>query len=128
MEVSPQAILDRPAPLWECNVSKAALVMESEGLLTIEDGKLTLTEDGKQKYESFQDAEQAVPEATNSSTTPDETAAPPNEPLAEVQQSDGVDIEISDDVHECLLENQQPGESLSDTILRLCREAEGNDR
>jgi hypothetical protein len=49
-EISPQAILDRPAPRWECDLSKTALVLESEGLLTIEDGKLRLTEEGKQQY------------------------------------------------------------------------------
>jgi hypothetical protein len=47
MKVSPQTILDRPAPLWECNVAKSALVMEAEGQLRIENGVLQLTEKGK---------------------------------------------------------------------------------
>ena len=49
MNVSPQAILDRPAPTWECNTSKEMLVMEAEGLVTIENGVVKLTEAGKQK-------------------------------------------------------------------------------
>jgi hypothetical protein len=125
-DISPQAILDRPAPLWECNLSKATLVMESDGLLTIADGKLRLTEEGKLRYCSLPDAEQAVHEATGPETTSEETTAPPEKPVAEAQPCDGVDIEISDDVYEHIVEHQQAGETLSDTILRLLREAKGN--
>ena len=49
MEVSPQAILDRPAPEWECNVSKTMLVAEAEGLVTIKNGLVELTDKGKRK-------------------------------------------------------------------------------
>jgi hypothetical protein len=47
-QVSPQAILDRPAPLWERNLAKATLLMEADGQITIEDGVITLTEKGEQ--------------------------------------------------------------------------------
>lgn len=47
--VSPQAILDRTAPVWHCNLSKELLEMESNGLLTIDGGAFKLTEEGKQK-------------------------------------------------------------------------------
>ena len=49
MKVSPQTILDRPAPVWECNTSKEMLTAEAEGLVTIENGVVKLTEEGKRK-------------------------------------------------------------------------------
>ena len=46
--VSPESILNRPAELWKCNLWKEALIMEAEGLVTIENGCIKLTAKGTQ--------------------------------------------------------------------------------
>jgi hypothetical protein len=55
MTVSPQAILDRPAPLWECSAAKEALQMEADGLMTIEDGGFKLTKKGIEQARTLRD-------------------------------------------------------------------------
>jgi hypothetical protein len=44
--VSPEKILRRPVPRWECVFAKSVLALEAEGRLTIEDGVLRLTDEG----------------------------------------------------------------------------------
>jgi hypothetical protein len=44
--VSPEKILRRPVPRWECVFAKSVLELEATGRLTIEDGVLQLTDEG----------------------------------------------------------------------------------
>lgn len=62
MKVSPQTILSRPARSWECDVAKEALLAEAEGLLTIENGALKLTEKGKEEAKKCLDERQSAGE------------------------------------------------------------------
>ncbi len=52
-QVSPEAILRRPVTRWECQTSKAMLIMEAEGLATINNGVLQLTKAGKQAADAM---------------------------------------------------------------------------
>ena len=45
-QVSPEAILQRRVERWKCDFSRDVLIMESDGLLTVNDGVLALTEAG----------------------------------------------------------------------------------
>jgi len=112
-QVSPEAILRRSVPRWECNVAKAALVMEAEGLLTIDGGCLKLTEKGRQKGIDLKWArgESALPHASEDI----------GEGLIDAAHPGEVEIEVDDEVYQYLLERQQPGEGIGDVILFLLR-------
>ena len=49
--VWPEAILDHDAPIWECNLAKAILVLEADGQLTIEDGVFTAIKPRVEEHE-----------------------------------------------------------------------------
>ena len=55
--VSPAPILRQQPPLWECNLSKAVLILEQEGLLTVRGGNLALTAAGQQAYAAIGQAD-----------------------------------------------------------------------
>jgi len=96
-EVSPQAILDRPAEVWECKAAKEMLTLEAEGLVSISNGVVTLTDQGKDEAVDALLAEKGHPKPSE------------NE----------VEIEVSDEVLAYLDANRKPGETYSDVIRRL---------
>jgi hypothetical protein len=96
-EISPQAILDRPAEVWECNAAKEMLTMEAEGLVSICNGVVTLTDQGKDEAVDALLAEKGYPKPSEGE----------------------VEIELSDEVLAYLDANRKPGETYSDVILRL---------
>jgi hypothetical protein len=56
----------------------------------------------------------------------DEAAVASEAPYAETHSTGEVEIEVDDEVSRCLHENQRAGETISDTIMRLLREREGD--
>lgn len=103
MEDSPQAILDRSAaPRIECEISKAILEAEAQGMLTIENGVIKLTEEGKQQGID-QKLNEAIANAKNAAGG--ETDLTP-EQLAEC----GIFITADDEIDADLLDRQRPEE------------------
>ena len=46
-EISPQDILDRSVPRYQCNLAKGLLMREADGFLTLQDGVFNITDKGK---------------------------------------------------------------------------------
>ena len=108
--VSPEAILARSAQHWECMVARAALIMEADGLITIENGSLKLTAKGRHA---------AIDVAILGKLKEGQSAA-----KAAAPDEGETEIEVSDEVYEFLLARRRPGESLGDVIKRLMPEGE----
>jgi hypothetical protein len=124
-DVSPQAILDSPAPVWKCNTAKALLEMEAGGFCTIDGGNFTLTEKGKQMAIDFKiDEALAKYRSGDEATSPLEATRLPTTQVPErvFLEWKGEQVELSDRIIKCVLTLQKPGEGFEEAFNRLLEE------